>query len=391
MVTEDERFSVGGFASPPTLPWENPTLYPVPLPDRDFGYLQGKAKLIAATPDELYRRCEQTDVQLVWTPATPRLVPPAEVPGLEDALQTRARRRFWLYTVVIGLLLIVLLAAAYIGTIDPTLTGTTASDNIIVTVLASVAAPALAFGVALWQYRRQFVEPGALAAARTRYFYWLRNSKFPLTNLAINLCCLLFILMIANLPEAVEAAALDKDAVRNGEIWRLLTGPLLHGGGLHLLSNIIILRWVGREVEVSAHRAFVPLVLVLSMLAGSISSYFLLPETSVGISGGVLGLIGFSFVFRWKARELLPRGLALRFIFWIVWFMVDGLLSQGIVDNAAHVGGLLAGMAIGWLAVPRTPSALPLRIHPLLQAFGYALLGVFVIATIGTGVLLVTA
>ncbi|MDX2139684.1 MAG: rhomboid family intramembrane serine protease [Chloroflexota bacterium] len=390
-MTERDRYFVGGFSTEPSLPWEDPALYPEPLPDRDFGYLQGKAKLIAATPDELYRRCEQADVQLVWTPATPHLVPPSEVPGLEDALQTRARRRFWLYTVIIALLLIVLLATAHISTIDPTLTDTTAPDNFIVTVLASVLAPALAFGIALWQYRRQFVEPGAIAATRTRYFYWLRSRRFPLTNLAINVCCVLFILMIANLPEAVEAAALDKAAVRNGEIWRLLTGALLHGGGLHLLSNMIILRWVGREVEVSAHRAFVPLVLFVSMLAGSLSSYFLLPETSVGISGGVLGLLGYLFIFRWKARRLLPRGLALRFIFWIVWFMVDGLLSQGIVDNAAHVGGLLAGMAIGWLAVPAQPQSVPLRIHPLLEALGYALLGAFVIAAIGTGWLLVTA
>jgi rhomboid protease GluP len=391
MVTVHDRESLREFSAWVSLPWQDPVLYPEPLPERDFGYLQGKAKLIAATPDELYRRCEQADVQLVWTPATPRLVPPSEVAGLEDALQTRARRRFWLYTVIIALLLVALLATAYIGALDPTLTGTKASDNIVVTVLASVLAPALAFGIAFWQYRRQFVEPGAIAAARTRYFYWLRSRTFPLTNLVINICCVLFILMIANLPEAVEAAALDKEAVRSGEIWRLLTGALLHGGGLHLVSNMIILRWVGREVEVSAHRSFVPLVLFVSMLAGSVSSYFLLPETSVGISGGVLGLIGFLFVFRWKARQLLPRGLALRFIFWIVWFMVDGLLSQGIVDNAAHVGGLLAGMLIGWLAVPGQPERVPLRITPLLEAFGYALLGALVIAAIGTGWLLVTA
>ena len=47
----------------------------------------------------------------------------------------------------------------------------------------------------------------------------------------------------------VELLAKDNDAIRAGEVWRLLTAGLVHGSPLHLVMNAMVLNDVGRLVE----------------------------------------------------------------------------------------------------------------------------------------------
>jgi membrane associated rhomboid family serine protease len=152
---------------------------------------------------------------------------------------------------------------------------------------------------------------------------------------------------------------LDKPALAAGEWWRLLTPTLVHGGLMHLALNMFALWIAGSFVE----RLYGPLTMlllyVLTAAAGSAASFvFGGPAPSVGASGAIFGLFGVLFavqrihdpVLDRRARAVLGQMGGL-----IVLNLVLGLFMTGggiPIDIAAHVGGLLAGLWLGFLLVP---------------------------------------
>jgi rhomboid protease GluP len=139
------------------------------------------------------------------------------------------------------------------------------------------------------------------------------------------------------------------------EYWRLITAIFIHIGIIHLLLNNYALWIIGREIErIYGSARFVVLYLVTGVI-GSIGSYVFYPQaTSAGASGAIFGLFGvmatFAFKYRREIPEMLSREIRRRVLPVIALNLVFGF-SVRIVDNAAHVGGLLAGIALA-LAVP---------------------------------------
>jgi membrane associated rhomboid family serine protease len=144
-----------------------------------------------------------------------------------------------------------------------------------------------------------------------------------------------------------------------GEWWRLFTGPWLHGNPLHWAMNAAALLYLGRRTEVLARWPHLALVLLVSALAGGIASVKWLAAPTVGISGGLLGLLGFLLVFETLHRRLVPVTARRRLLAGVVVIAMMGLFGFRFIDNAAHAGGLIAGMAYALLVFP--PSSPPLR------------------------------
>jgi rhomboid protease GluP len=73
-------------------------------------------------------------------------------------------------------------------------------------------------------------------------------------------------------------------------------------------------------------------------------------EPSAGASGALFGLVGVLFVFGLKYRRELPEGFKRAFgtgmLPVILLNLAIGFLGRGIIDNAAHMGGLLSGAAL---------------------------------------------
>ena len=71
---------------------------------------------------------------------------------------------------------------------------------------------------------------------------------------------------------------------------------------------------------------------------------------SAGASGALFGLVGVLFVFGIKFRHELPEGFKRAFgtgmLPIIVINLFIGYLGRGLIDNAAHLGGLVAGAAL---------------------------------------------
>ena len=148
--------------------------------------------------------------------------------------------------------------------------------------------------------------------------------------------------------------ALDKQAVAAGEYWRLWTVTLLHGSYLHLFFNMYALYLSGRIVE-RWYGSLTFLVFYLACAAaGSIGSFVVGGDVpSVGASGAIFGLFG---VLLTAGRLHHPvdrqsRALVSQIGMLILINLVFGLVVPGI-DNAAHVGGLLAGLWLGAVIPP---------------------------------------
>ena len=151
-----------------------------------------------------------------------------------------------------------------------------------------------------------------------------------------------------------DAFQLDKAAVANGEYWRLWTVTLLHGGWAHLFFNMYALYLVGPIVERwYGSLRFVAFYLACAA-AGSVASFVFGGDApSVGASGAIFGLFGIVLA---AGRLHHPvdrqsRALVGQLGMLILINIGFGFAVQGI-DNAAHLGGLAAGLIIGAIVPP---------------------------------------
>lgn len=157
--------------------------------------------------------------------------------------------------------------------------------------------------------------------------------------------------------------------VRDGEYWRLLTATFLHGGLLHLAMNMLGLWGAGQLLNRLYGNGQFLLIYLLSALAGSVASLHFGAQVavSVGASGAVFGVLGALLVAVRRNRAQLPKAMTKQIVtgqgFFLVYALVNGFTRQGI-DNAAHVGGLLAGGALAW-ALATVVSQLDVRARRL--------------------------
>lgn len=147
-------------------------------------------------------------------------------------------------------------------------------------------------------------------------------------------------------------------AILSGQIWRLVTAGYLHGGVIHLLFNCYALSSLGPLIENSfGARKFFLIYSVTGVAAFATSALFRPGSLSIGASGALFGILGFAIVFGRFRSGASGRAIADQLMRYLL-FMVLLFLIPGI-DNAAHVGGLVSGAALGLLVdsgEPRTPA-----------------------------------
>lgn len=154
--------------------------------------------------------------------------------------------------------------------------------------------------------------------------------------------------------------ALNKQALADGEYWRLWTVTLLHGGYLHLFFNMYALYLAGALVEQLYGSALFLAIYLLSAAAGSVSSFVFGGDiTSIGASGAIFGLFGVLLAVSRTHHPVLDRRGQ-----WLLGQMgVLIVINLGLsfiipnIDISAHIGGLVAGLWLGFLLVPgRVPT-----------------------------------
>lgn len=148
---------------------------------------------------------------------------------------------------------------------------------------------------------------------------------------------------------------LDKPAVATGEYWRLWTVTLLHGDLIHLGFNMYALWLAGTIVERWYGSLRFAAFYLACAAAGSTASFVFGGDIpSVGASGAIFGLFGVLLAAGRVHRPVdhQSRGLVSQLMFLVLINIVFGFASGGSIDNAAHLGGLAAGLWLGALVPP---------------------------------------
>jgi membrane associated rhomboid family serine protease len=159
-------------------------------------------------------------------------------------------------------------------------------------------------------------------------------------------------LLSSGLESSVAAAGLVKHATRTGEWWRLLTASYLHANYYHYAGNIGGLILLGQMIEAYDRRPRVVLAYLGGVLGGGLLSVALLPGSSVGASGGVLGLAGYALVLFHRRPGDASRWLRGRVLRLLGGTLLLGIVGFMFIDNAAHLGGVVTGVLIGAVAIP---------------------------------------
>ena len=95
----------------------------------------------------------------------------------------------------------------------------------------------------------------------------------------------------------------------------------------------------------------------MSKASQSTALFMLLAVGACGSNaGGLMGWLGFLLVFETLHVKLVPRSSRRRLIGGVVMTALIGLVGYRFIDNAAHFGGLLAGMAYAGIVFPRSSS-----------------------------------
>lgn len=146
------------------------------------------------------------------------------------------------------------------------------------------------------------------------------------------------------------------------QYWRLLTSCFLHFGIIHIGFNCWCLWDLGRLAERLWGGKQVFATFVLTGFAGGLASYgwyYLIygPANSAGASGAICGILGLALGAYFRNKYHVGEQLGSYLLRWAAYILVFGLLAGA--DNAAHVGGMVAGIGLGYVLPPTRNSKNP--------------------------------
>lgn len=205
-----------------------------------------------------------------------------------------------------------------------------------------------------------------------------RSKSFPFINIAIILItCYVFFLQLTRPDTFTEVLALIPSRINFSDfrtLYPFVTSIFLHGGLLHILSNMWFLWIFGDNVEGRLGHLSYLLLYLLSGIFGAFAQYILFFNSSIpmlGASGAIAGVLGAYFLF-FPGNKI--KTLIFVFVFFTIadvsayvmlgyWFilqLISGAISlpgseQGGIAFLAHIAGFITGLIIGRL-LARTES-----------------------------------
>jgi rhomboid protease GluP len=139
----------------------------------------------------------------------------------------------------------------------------------------------------------------------------------------------------------------------NSEWWRLGSHLFIHIGIFHLLMNMYALLYIGLLLEPYLGKTRLAAAYLLSGVVGGATSVFWHElSISAGASGAIFGLYGvFLAMLTTNLIEKSARKSLMISIGIFVFYNLANGMKAGI-DNAAHMGGLISGLLIGYAFYP---------------------------------------
>ncbi|MBB6239760.1 membrane associated rhomboid family serine protease [Pedobacter sp. AK013] len=182
------------------------------------------------------------------------------------------------------------------------------------------------------------------------------KNGFYLTPILVFINILLFLTMVISGLGFINFATTDLltwganfgPFVKNGEWWRLITNTFLHGGIMHILTNMIGLIFLGFILEMRLGKIRFLLSYLFTGIMASLASIWWNPSiVSVGASGAIFGLSGIFLALLVSKfyDENFTKSFLIGTLIFIGYNLFYGL--TGGIDNAAHIGGLISGFILG--------------------------------------------
>lgn len=179
------------------------------------------------------------------------------------------------------------------------------------------------------------------------------KKKLVITYLIMLICILMYVLvtfMGASNKAYLLLGANLKVLVKSGQVYRLITYAFLHGGLVHLITNMYSLYIIGSQIENNYGKLKFIFIYLVSALTGGLLSALFNNNISIGASGAIFGLLGALVYFGFHFRLYLSDALKTRIVPVILINLLIGFMITDI-DNACHIGGLIGGylaaMAVG--------------------------------------------
>ncbi len=199
-----------------------------------------------------------------------------------------------------------------------------------------------------------------------------RGSRIPLsifipvegyfiTPILIDLNIGIFLLMVVSgvsimMPDSASLlkwGANFRAVTLDGQAWRLFTSCFIHIGVFHLLMNMYALAYVGVLLEPQLGKGRFAIAYVFTGLIASSASLWWHDFTiSAGASGAIFGLYG--VFLSMLTTDLIEKSARKTLITSVVVFIGYNLMNglKAGIDNAAHLGGLVGGVVIGFMFIP---------------------------------------
>lgn len=209
--------------------------------------------------------------------------------------------------------------------------------------------------------------------------------RFPVTCILIGLNVMVYLAMVLahvspTLPTSAQLVRWGADSgveiIAHHQWWRILTSAFVHIGIIHLAMNMWALWVLGTLAEAVLGAYLYIGIYIASAISGSLASLFWHPTgVGAGASGAIIGILGALVSVLKFARLPLPEAALRSTIRSLVQGAVLTLLIGviGPIDNAAHTGGLICGLLIGfslsWTRRAEYDLQRPLRLACLVAPF----------------------
>lgn len=225
----------------------------------------------------------------------------------------------------------------------------------------------------------------ALAESKDRIARRIDPARLPATTVFGALCILVFAGQVAaalsrgEMPGLLGLSSIEQkaDAIRFGamisspalvlaEPFRLLSSVFVHFGLLHIGLNLLALTNLARLAEPALGTARYAIGLVLTGVIGFATTAALTalggaPAVTAGASGAVFGVMGMILGMLVRRKDPRWKSFAVQAVFYsvIFGFAVNASNAGIMINNSAHLGGLISGFAFGWIATVTRPAKTP--------------------------------
>ena len=179
--------------------------------------------------------------------------------------------------------------------------------------------------------------------------------KRPVTALLVLANVVVFLIVeltggSENTAHMLEMGACYPPYVLSGQWWRVASCMFLHFGMPHLANNMLVLIVLGMRLEPVMGSLRFLLTYLLGGVGGNLFSLFLsvrsgTPSVSAGASSATFALMGAVLLAALKNQGRL-QDLGMRQILIMAGLSLYLGFASGGVDNAAHLGGLVAGFLV---------------------------------------------